>query len=103
MIINRPGFSIPTHTRYKDITMHGKNPVMIIGAGPTGLTMAAVLQRYGIPIRIIDKKETRTQTSNALGLHAHTLRLLEDLDLVEPFIQLGKPLTCAKIHANHHI
>ena len=31
-------------------------PVLIVGAGPSGLTMALELHRYGIPFRIIDKK-----------------------------------------------
>lgn len=31
------------------------NTILIVGAGPTGLTMAAELTRHGIPCRIIDK------------------------------------------------
>ena len=35
-------------------TVTTKTPVLIVGAGPTGLTMAAELTRHGIPCRIID-------------------------------------------------
>lgn len=31
------------------------NPVLIVGAGPVGMTMACELSRYGVPIRIVDK------------------------------------------------
>src|SRR3990167_10403351 len=75
-------------------------PVFIVGAGPTGLTMATVLQRYGIPFCIIDKKAEHTRTSNALGLHARTLELLEDLNLIDDFLQAGKKVTGANIYSH---
>ena len=53
--------------------MQSNTPVLIVGAGPTGLLMALTLNRYGIPFRLIAKKSERTQTSNALGIHARTL------------------------------
>jgi 2-polyprenyl-6-methoxyphenol hydroxylase-like FAD-dependent oxidoreductase len=45
------------------------NPsVLLIGAGPVGLTMAAELARYGISVRIIDKAAGRTDKSKPLVL-----------------------------------
>lgn len=78
-------------------------PVLIVGAGPTGLLMATVLQRYGIPIRIIDKKTERTKTSNALGIHAATLELLADLDLIDTFIAAGKPINQACMYLKNKL
>ncbi len=75
-----------------------KVPVLIVGAGPAGLLMALALQRYGINLRIIDKKKQRTQTSNALGIHARTLQLLQDLDLVQKFLRAGKKIHGAFMH-----
>ncbi len=71
--------------------------VVIVGAGPTGLMLAAVLQRYNIPFRIIDKKTEPTKTSNALGLQARTLELLDDLGLVEPFLKEGRKIEGANL------
>ena len=34
--------------------------ILIVGAGPVGLTMAAELARYGVPIRIVDRAAQRT-------------------------------------------
>ena len=41
-------------------------PILIVGAGPVGLTMAAELVRYGIPVRLIDRSAEAIQTSKAL-------------------------------------
>lgn len=78
--------------------MTAELPVLIVGAGPTGLVMAAVLQRYGVAFRIIDKKAEPTHTSNALAIHAATLRLLDGLGLADVFLKRGYPLTRGRIH-----
>lgn len=51
--------------------------VLIIGAGPVGLTLAIELTRYGVPLRIVDKAPARTDKSKALVLWTRTLELLE--------------------------
>ena len=43
--------------------------VLIVGAGPTGLTAALELSRLGIPVRIIDKQSAPATTSRAVGVH----------------------------------
>ena len=40
--------------------------VLIIGAGPVGMTMASELARYGVTLRVIDKASQRTDKSKAL-------------------------------------
>ena len=64
--------------------------VLIIGAGPVGLTMATELARYGITVRIIDKAAQRTDKSKALVLWSRTLELLDrDITGSAPFINAG--------------
>jgi 2-polyprenyl-6-methoxyphenol hydroxylase-like FAD-dependent oxidoreductase len=43
-----------------------KLPVLIVGAGPTGLMLASQLARLKIPFRIIEKNEGPTTQSRAL-------------------------------------
>jgi 2-polyprenyl-6-methoxyphenol hydroxylase-like FAD-dependent oxidoreductase len=54
-----------------------KPQVMIVGAGPVGLTMAGELTRYGVSVRIVDKEAHRTDKSKALVLWSRTLELLD--------------------------
>lgn len=67
-------------------------PVLIVGAGPTGLTLALSLKQQGINFRIIDKAASPTSISKAIVIHARTLELLENLGVVEPFIKAGMPI-----------
>lgn len=46
--------------------------VLVIGAGPTGLTMAAELLLHGATVRIIDAQVDRLRESRALGVPART-------------------------------
>src|SRR3954466_1137310 len=63
--------------------------VLIIGAGPTGLALACQLIRYGIDFVIIDKKETTTPHSKAIGVQARTLEIYEQIGLADKLIGLG--------------
>lgn len=63
--------------------------VLVAGAGPTGLTMACELARHGITPRIIDKAPSPSVHSKAFGIHARTLEVLENIGIVDSFLQLG--------------
>ena len=52
-----------------------KTEVVIIGAGPTGLSLACQLVRYGVDFVIIDKNEGVTPYSKAIGVHARKLEI----------------------------
>lgn len=57
--------------------------ILVVGAGPTGLTMAAVLARHGLRPRIIDRAvEPPADRSRAVVIQARTLELFEDLGIV---------------------
>ena len=44
-------------------------PVLIVGAGPTGLTVAACLTRYNIPFSYHQSKQLKpARTSNAIAV-----------------------------------
>src|SRR5918998_5405347 len=57
---------------------------LVVGAGPTGLTLAIELARRGVPFRIIDREGEQTRTSRAIGTQART---------VEVFRLMGVPET----------
>lgn len=64
--------------------------VLIIGAGPTGLSLACQLIRYGIDFTIVEKTESVTHLSKALGVHARTLEVYEQLGIVDRAIDQGE-------------
>ncbi len=74
-------------------------PVLIVGAGPVGLTMACELARYGVPLRIVDKAATRTDKSKALVVWSRTLELLARADLAAPFVSAGLKMPGANMFA----
>lgn len=66
-----------------------KTDVIIIGAGPTGLSLACQLIRYGIDFIIIDKNAGVTPFSKALGVQARTLEIYEQLGLAQAATSQG--------------
>jgi 2-polyprenyl-6-methoxyphenol hydroxylase-like FAD-dependent oxidoreductase len=73
--------------------------VLIIGAGPTGLALACQLIRYGLDFRIVDKKETTTPYSKAIGVQARTLEIYEQIGLANELISLGTIAEYAQMFA----
>ncbi len=73
--------------------------VLVVGAGPVGLTMAAELQRCGVAHRVIDGKEGTGTQSRALGVHARTLEIMADMGLVESVLDSGRRLYGGSIYA----
>src|SRR5271154_4072802 len=76
-----------------------KSQVLIVGAGPVGLTMAAELARYGVSVRIVDKSAARTDKSKALVLWSRTLELLDRAGCSAAFVEAGHKVTAANMIA----
>ncbi|HEY1723030.1 MAG TPA: FAD-dependent monooxygenase, partial [Magnetospirillaceae bacterium] len=65
------------------------NSVLVVGAGPVGMTMASELARYGVSVRIVDKAAHRSDKSKALVIWSRTLELLDRGGGSAPFIEAG--------------
>lgn len=65
--------------------------VLVIGAGPTGLTLAAELSAAGVACRVVDKRPEPSPRSRAFGLLPRTLELLDLRGRAEEFVRLGLP------------
>lgn len=63
--------------------------VLVVGAGPVGLTMAAELARHGQRCRIIDRLERPTGYCKAIGVTPRTLEVWEDMGVAAPMIDAG--------------
>ncbi|TME00649.1 MAG: FAD-binding protein [Chloroflexi bacterium] len=63
--------------------------VLVVGAGPVGLTLASELTRHGVSCRIIDKAQEVAPWSRAAGIQARTLELFEKMGLADTFLARG--------------
>ncbi len=63
--------------------------VLVVGAGPTGLTVAAALATRGVRVVVVDKLSTGQNTSRAAVVNARTLEVLEDLDVSRRMVKAG--------------
>ncbi|KAJ7685926.1 FAD binding domain-containing protein [Mycena rosella] len=61
-------------------------PVLIAGAGPSGLVLALILLKNGVPVRIIDKERTHRIGSRGAGLHPRTLELYAMLGVLDDIL-----------------
>ncbi|KAF8242150.1 hypothetical protein K440DRAFT_566246 [Wilcoxina mikolae CBS 423.85] len=73
-----------------DGTGDEKYEVVIVGSGPTGITLAVLLARYGITsVLTIDSKPANLPAGQADGLQPRTLEVLQSLDLAHEVLSQG--------------
>jgi 3-(3-hydroxy-phenyl)propionate hydroxylase len=64
-----------------------RHPVVIVGAGPIGMTAALVLAQYGIRCVLIDRKDTFNDGSRALCIARPSMHILEKIGAIAPFLE----------------
>lgn len=85
--------------------------VVVVGAGPAGLMLAANLVRFGIKTTILDDRPDKTATGRADGLQPKSIETLKQMRLADPLLQRGVriydicfwvtsvPHTCPYLHS----
>jgi 2-polyprenyl-6-methoxyphenol hydroxylase-like FAD-dependent oxidoreductase len=63
--------------------------VLVVGAGPSGLTLAASLVKKGVATTVVDRQAAGANTSRAAVVNARTLEVLEDLDVARRLVKEG--------------
>ncbi|XXF76695.1 FAD-dependent monooxygenase [Myxococcaceae bacterium GXIMD 01537] len=66
--------------------------VLVVGAGPTGLLLAAELARQGLKPRVVERRAERSEESRALAVQARTLEVLEHLGVLEDMRRHARPV-----------
>ena len=72
--------------------MDRQTSVLIVGAGPTGLTLALTLRRHGIAARVIDRLAKPANLSKALVVWPASLEVLSGLGVAGELANAGVPL-----------
>lgn len=70
-----------------------RTDVVIVGAGPTGLTAAIRLAQLGVPYVLLDVAAAPTSTSNAALMHAASLELFAELGVSDELVAAGRKMT----------
>jgi 2-polyprenyl-6-methoxyphenol hydroxylase-like FAD-dependent oxidoreductase len=82
----------------KDMSMNSVD-VLVVGAGPTGLTLALQLAGFGIDVRIVDRGADRVHESRALAIQARTLEVLAGSRVTDELVEYGNKTVRLRIHA----
>src|ERR1017187_9049225 len=77
--------------------------IVIVGAGPTGLSLGAELKRRGVSSLILDRLEAGANTSRAAVVHARTLEVLEPLGVTPDLLQEGITVPTFRIRDRNRI
>ena len=72
--------------------------VVIVGAGPAGLTAAIVLAEAGVDHVLVDRLGEGANTSRAAVVHARTLEVLDELGIAKELVARGIKVPTFKVH-----
>ncbi|MET9603496.1 FAD-dependent monooxygenase [Streptomyces sp. NPDC006512] len=74
--------------------------VLIVGAGPVGLTAAVELRRRGVACRIVDRLPARLPYAKAVGIQPRTLEVWDRMGLVRAALDVAVPLRGQLVYVN---
>jgi 3-(3-hydroxy-phenyl)propionate hydroxylase len=57
--------------------------VVVVGAGPTGLTLANILGMHGVPTLLVERNDSTVTEPRAVSIDDETLRTMQYIDLVD--------------------
>jgi 2-polyprenyl-6-methoxyphenol hydroxylase-like FAD-dependent oxidoreductase len=77
--------------------------VLVVGAGPTGLTLAAQLLAMGATCRIVDRQPNRVHESRALAIQPRTLEVLRGLGATQELVARGNDAVWVQLHARGRV
>ncbi|WP_428032880.1 FAD-dependent monooxygenase [Ancylobacter sp.] len=74
--------------------------VLVVGAGPTGLMLAAELVRRGVRCRLIDAHDRPLSWDRATVVHPRSIEIFDVLGIAGPLLHAGVRQRSARIHSN---
>ena len=77
--------------------------VLVVGAGPTGLVLAAELCRRGVPCELIDERSGPRHWDRATVVHPGSLEVFEAMGIADRFMAAGTPQRGARLHADGEV
>ena len=78
-------------------------PVLIVGAGPTGLLLAGQLSRRQVPVHLIERNHAPLEWDRATVINTATLEVMDSLGIVDKFCNEGVHIRGIKMHSNGEV
>ncbi|MEU5432080.1 FAD-dependent monooxygenase [Streptomyces sp. NPDC020719] len=82
------------------MTQSHTTDVLIVGAGPVGLSAAAELRRHGVRCRLIDRLPARLPYAKAVGIQPRTLEIWDRMGLARAAVEAAVPLRGQLMYVN---
>jgi len=86
-----------------DENLPGEVDVLVVGAGPVGLTVAVVLRMWGVDVVVLDAAEGPTSQSRAVWVHPRTTELLHGMGVAEAMREEAVLLDRIDVHRGNHV
>src|SRR3979490_1224943 len=84
----------PAYTSSVGASHIERKPVVVVGAGPIGLTTALDLARYGIPCVVLESELQVSEGSRAIVFTRRSMEILQQVGVAERVSEVGLPWSC---------
>ena len=74
--------------------------VLVVGAGPTGLLLAAELQRHGVACHLIEARSAPLPWDRATIVHPRSLQIFEAMGIADKFLEAGCRQRAVRMHSD---
>jgi 2-polyprenyl-6-methoxyphenol hydroxylase-like FAD-dependent oxidoreductase len=74
------------------------SPILVVGAGTTGLVMACELARHGVGVRVVDRLAASDPHVRATTIHVRTLEVFHDLGVADEIVAAGQQLVAMNVY-----
>ncbi len=71
--------------------------VLVVGAGPTGLTLGIELARRGVGVRVVEQATEFFAGSRGDGIQPRTLEVFDDLGVIDEVLAQGIPVPLTRV------
>ncbi|MEU6349234.1 bifunctional 3-(3-hydroxy-phenyl)propionate/3-hydroxycinnamic acid hydroxylase [Streptomyces sp. NPDC047072] len=76
-------------------------PVLVVGGGPVGLTVANLLAARGIPLILVERNASTSDEAKAISLDDESLRTLQAAGLADQVLEIVVPGTGTRYYDRH--
>ncbi|MRX42132.1 FAD-dependent monooxygenase [Agromyces kandeliae] len=82
------------------MTIPSSTSVLIVGAGPVGLTLALLLDRAGVEVTVVDRDSAPVEQSRAIWVHSRTLEIWDTIGMAPLAQAEGREVTAIQMRTS---